>query len=700
MSPMTGTYSLATIDDLLPVLENRALGDSSVKLALASGQIKTEAHLRGALPVAFTFRVGGELTVAALNGQSGRDEAGVVAAADAPTPAGTFAPLLRFDGTSGWLRYSANADAKADIGVDIAMAKFLGGAVATIATADYRRHPLGDGLLTIVAQDLARLRSALVADHVRNLPDGDALAFRTTGRLTSTLDIEWSDVFTSEIGALGRLLPTPAPVAVRTSVGATCRVNVSVDDSFLVAFARRAGALVVAVRRSDVAAAGAAGGAAISVRIADPNAIERVLDDVVAALPSGAPNPPAIDALTSRAREALQRMVQAKVEAAFAYEYRRVRTDISLFEAEIPAGGPADDLHGQLAGGQLDGAFDRPASEIRVTKFLNDRKTTVHRAWGFTLGLDKWTLFGRDRREATLVEHVDRVARTMSRSYIGSGGYERNNLSWSVDFAADMRHGRPAPMVDDYTFGLHLAVVRDRQTFDAGDLEAAIDLSVLWGICPEDAATWVRRQLAAFVGRAAEWSFHVRVDDEAWRPVCRMLASMPPRGFAGAAAAALPPSLVPSVADRRRMYEPLWRALLSDRGGCNADTAGRTAGALLPDPALAARERVAATAAAGFDLATVAGTIRADDAWFDECASFSRGCRQLAEAVATPTADRGQVGEAYASMVRFWTQSHQVRTLGAAIVEAARAAGESSGVERTLNLTSGAQTVVIGASRF
>src|SRR5262245_31619415 len=115
MAPITGTFSLVSVDDLLPAIQRKPLGDSSLNLKLTSGSIKSDAHLGGSLPVDFTFHIGGAFSVAALNGKSGLDDAGVVGVQDVQTPAGEFRPPLRFDATHGWLKYTADADVKADV---------------------------------------------------------------------------------------------------------------------------------------------------------------------------------------------------------------------------------------------------------------------------------------------------------------------------------------------------------------------------------------------------------------------------------------------------------------------------------------------------------------------------------------------------------------------------------------------------------
>src|SRR5206468_1166459 len=162
------------------------------------------------------------------------------------------------------------------------------------------------------------------------------------------------------------------------------------------------------------------------------------------------------------------------------------------FEGTIAPAQLSPNLHAALIRGDVASAFSAPTDVLEVTRYLNDRKTTMSKAWGFTLGLGKWQVFGRDRRRLERVVRYDILKQAEWRSYIGSGGYERTRLTWMVDFKADMRAWASAPLVRDYNFGLHLAWIRDRQNFDADDLETALDFAALWNICPEASQQWLR----------------------------------------------------------------------------------------------------------------------------------------------------------------------------------------------------------------
>src|SRR5262245_56105601 len=115
MAPITGAFSLLSVNDLLPVVTRKPLGDASLNLKLASGSIKSDAHIGGSLPVDFTFHAGGAVSVTALNGKSGLDDAGVVGVENVNTPSGAFTPPLQFGATDGWLKYTAEATVKADV---------------------------------------------------------------------------------------------------------------------------------------------------------------------------------------------------------------------------------------------------------------------------------------------------------------------------------------------------------------------------------------------------------------------------------------------------------------------------------------------------------------------------------------------------------------------------------------------------------
>jgi hypothetical protein len=676
------SFSLVTLDELWPALTNQPIGDADLRLRVASARLSAPIEITGVPPLVVRFNAGAELSLFVLNGRTGSDVDDVVEASPG----------------DAWVKYECDADVAVDARAPVGPATFAGRKSGGVTFADYRRHPPETGLATAVAGDLVNQRVPLVREHVLSMAAKDALAFETRGELTASVAVEWSDIFTSEIAALTRLLDAGGPIAIQTDVGLACSAKVTVTDTFLVAFARAAaddGSLRVAIRKGDVHKADVGAGVSIDVAFDDRHALERVVDGVIEKLGiDDTPGGEKVADVRARAMDAIEKVARTKIGAAFAYEYHRVESTVALFEATIAAGRLSPRLHAALVCGDIADALSAPPSALDVSRYLNDRRTTMTRAWGFTLGIGKWQMFGRDRRRLTRVVRYDVARKVESRSYIGSGGYERTHLTWMVDFKADMRGWAAVPLVTDYDFGLHLAWTRDRQTFDAGDLDTALDFAALWKICPERSLPWLRDRLSPFVGVDAEWSFHVRLGDTALRRVIEAIAAMAPVDFGAVAAAAMdagvgrrPPSA------RRALFAPLWRAVLAGPDRFNVDAVTRFADVAVSDPQAAWREgQVAKARTVSPD--TVAGVVLSNPGMFADSERLVRGCRSLVDALGASRRDDGVVEEVYADLAPFWSESHQVRMLGALVTDVAP---DLDRVDRALRISSAAGATVISS---
>ena len=678
---MAGTdvvsFLLASLEELRPILTNEPLSAINARLRIASARLSAPVDIPGAAPLVIRFKAGSELSLSVVNGKIGSD-------VDA---------VLDSESTDAWIKYVCTADVQLDARAPAGPLTFAGRTSGGATVVDYRHHPADTGLASAVTSDLASPRVVFVRDHVLALSPKDALAFETHGELTASVDIEWSDIFTSEIGALARILNARRPLAVETTIGATCSAKVKVTDTFRVAFGAVAdGMLRVAIRKGEVRRADIDAGLSLTVELDDRAALRRIADDVLAAV--GLTDDAAAADLRERAIDAIDEVARTKIGTAFAYEYHRTASDATLFEATIAAGRLSPSLHAAFVCGDVASAFASPPGVLGVTRYLNESRTTITKAWGFTLGIGPWQAMGRDRRRLTRVVRYDVAKELEQRSYIGSGGYERTHLTWMVDFKADMRGWSAEPVVDEYGFGLHVAWIRDRQTFTADDLETALDFAALWKICDEAALPWLRARLAPVVGMDAEWSFHVRLRNAVLRAAARAVAAMTPGDLAGAAAAAMNPGVErqpPSV--RRSVFAPLWRVVLQGPQHFNVETVMHSADQALSDPRAAWREREVASGD-GVDPDTVAGIVRADPAMLDDCRRLIRGCRVLTDALATSARDDGVVEAVYADLVSFWRQSHQVRMLGLLATDLAPNLDE---VDRALNIAVGERAVVISA---
>src|SRR5206468_7973292 len=155
----------------------------------ASARLSAPVEVPGAAPLVVRLKAGAELSLFVVNGKTGSDVDGVVDA----------------EASDAWVRYVCAADVRVDARSPVGPLTFAGRASGGATISDYRHHPPDTGLATAVARDLASPRVAFVRDHVLSLAARDALAFETHGELMASVDVDWSDIFTSETGTLTRL---------------------------------------------------------------------------------------------------------------------------------------------------------------------------------------------------------------------------------------------------------------------------------------------------------------------------------------------------------------------------------------------------------------------------------------------------------------------------------------------------------------
>src|SRR5262245_50990875 len=156
----------------------------------------------------------GKSTVAVLNDPTDVDEDGIVQKENAEIADGTLAPQVLFD-QGAWLKLRAEAGVKATGPVPVAeiIGLDIGGELGVVF-ADYRRHDRGQPTRQAFVDDVGDARFVTNRDHVENLKIGEALAFRRGGSISATVTLNLSDLFTGQIGTLGKVLGTTVPIAL------------------------------------------------------------------------------------------------------------------------------------------------------------------------------------------------------------------------------------------------------------------------------------------------------------------------------------------------------------------------------------------------------------------------------------------------------------------------------------------------------
>ncbi|HQO27435.1 MAG TPA: hypothetical protein PLK89_17100, partial [Acidobacteriota bacterium] len=418
-------------------------------------------------------------------------------------------------------------------------------------------------------------------------------------------------------------------------------------------------------------------------------------------------------ALRGRVEAAVAAAAEAQAAAGFRYEYLRLHSGTTLFQAVL------DDAefracHPALV--QLDLA---PALECTrahperaaLERFLREDVRLRRRAWGLAVTLGPWAAAGRDVAERRHVVQRDgagreRVAVSSRRRYEAEWG--RRTAAWTADFSAEMPEfaaaGRPA--ADEFRFALRLQWEWGERKIARADLAEALDLAMVWGALTPAGAAEVAASLAPELAarEPATLGVALELDDAALRALLPKLAVGGDAAAARALARAMP-RLERYAArrepDRREaLYAPLWREYLRrsrEPLRAYAAAARRHVAAAPGGKHLSLREGGGGTRDPLFgEFHTFAGQIRyhgataaaGDHAGIAQAwRRLRRGFARLEAALAAPDGDGVRAVEAaLADAAPFWGQSLLARAGGAYLVALAAAEGRLGQVARTLTI--------------
>lgn len=730
------------------------VGSTAIDSVEKAGQYDTGAALGTWGKVTLNLR--GALGVRVINGPEDLegDTDGVVGVPDEPAAGGAeddAAPALppqlelRADGPP-WIKYRAEAGLRAGL-ADIGGLPFRLSAGATLVLFDYRAHDRSEALHQALTDDLvAGPRVVLRMDDVLGLRVGDALGMRVQGQLEASATLTWGDVLTSQLGSILDATGVRRAIPVHVTSGLTVTGSASIQDEFVVGFSRiDEHAWRVAVLKARNRSLGAGVRAGVSVRV-DPTSVTALVGSYLEAVLGGplaqiqaqlarldpdrldegqralldrllatfgltdAPEAIArlrarLDRLPSEASAAVEKAAKTRLEIGFAFDYARLSESRAILQARLTSG-HLKTHHAHLIAGRLGPV----AASLDLESFLDERSTTRRKAWGFSLGLGKWRLRGRDSSQLQKVERRD-AGGHVQRAYLGTRSYHglwvNREWSWDVDFDARMPGFslRPeTPCVSEFEVGLAL-VWRHRLThLGANDIEELLDAAALWRIVREDDLSPLRAKLAEARGEPCEATIHLTVGPGELWTIEDALAD-PPSGalaMANALGAAMPwwdkRPLPPS--QRRTLYGPLWALHLTQPDLSYLELRRIAAERLRRHPHPEAATLAAQEEASGSRTHTFSGLVDLNRDTPERYTTFTRGMQSLRAARAAAEPDHDRLPKIFKSLSALWTQSHHVRALGVSLLDAAKAKGIEAKVSRALHVeVPGKPTLVVAGGR-
>jgi len=736
--PGTIDWKPVNLQGALQLISNEPLGSKSIDSKPVGVDLEPNLSFGGDDGAELSINSRGALTVAILNDANDPDEDGVFGSKPVKTADGALPPQLAFDPSVAYVKIRAEAGIKATGSVPIgALIGIDAEAEASAIFADYRAHKPSEQARAAFTVDIGNARFATKLQDVLALEPNEALAFRFGGKVSADITVSWSDLFTGQLGSLGKLLGTTAPIALSIKAGASVSFGVGISDDFLIVFSRldanrwRAG--VRKVRSSRIAPSVDAG---IDVGLANPKQLQELISVTLdGAL--GAPfekvqellKAPSLDSLNPTQRkiaqalidrfglkdatatieslrdrvtaikdkidEQIEKALKTRIALSFAYEYNRITTDTNLLQATFTAKA-IKAIHPDVIKGKTQSTIEairQAKSGIDLELYLNQKEITRTHSWGFTLGFGKWaTIGGKDFKQLSTIRRTDFQNRVQdsylgTRSYTGSWVGEKSE--WGVDLKADMKnYTAEPPLVNDFSFGIHLLWMVEQNALSAAELEEWLDSGVVWRVFREDDVIDTRARLTMALSRRAALNVQITIPNSVVRAALPALAASPIENFAPALALSMPWMKVSdarqSAARRRQLYAPLWATYLAHPEHSQSEFAATAEQHLIQ----AGRTELILTerTPSGPNPFSFAGLTRLNGNTAGACAAFTRGCNILNTAINSGARNQKTIDKAVGEMDDLWAQSHHVRTIGAYLLEVAERSGVLADVTRTMTV--------------
>lgn len=552
------------------------------------------------------FEAGVEGAVELFNDDNDEDAQGLYGKPPEKEDPANPPPPLSFSKGRAFLKYSAAARGKASGETGFPYLKASGSGEARVVVADYHLHQ-GDEKLRVAATSEV-LRFPTRAADVLLLRVGEAMTVQARLALKASVEMSWSDVFSTHLAALGALSAVGSLITLQLTPKATVTGKVSIEDNFAVTFLRRtAGKITLLVRRARSDDRSVAANVGVEVGLSDDtvtSVLEAALGDrgtaagLTAALKAGGLDAtklalakkvlgqfgvtvPASDEEVEKQLEALLKKAtqaaQAKLSAGFGYEYSRVREDATLFEVSVTDEKFAAEIHPNALSARVDRVLEAISPDELVKYFRQEKVKTVS-GWGFSLTFgEKQRLENNDK---VSVECVAQYASTDKANgprrfaygqpvprYQGKLGEQESG--YTADVKAEMKTYLTRPTAADFEYGLHLATWSSGGS-GRGYAAGSVDDATVWEVFSGAHRGEAFERLEALQGSMSA-RLELKVPHATLLRLLPEMAKAAHEPFARALAYATPwvesaPKLRRDRERRLQVYFELWKAYLDQRG--------------------------------------------------------------------------------------------------------------------------------------
>lgn len=533
-----------------------------------------------------------------------------------------------------WLKHTLAAGIQGSTGGQVGGLEFgLQGELGA-SLLQYRSHRPEEPVVQALVADLRSYRLPFRLEDVRNLGDGEILAFTVRGKLALHAKLTWADALSAALSSLDERLGVAGVSAIEVDLGASLGVNLSLEDDYRLVFRRGTNTTRVELRKTRGRSAAGALNLGVTARVADPAALQGALaayatgrlgvpwprvEELIAridsalnleALPAGDRElaekigtrlglsdlreewqllKERLDGLPDDLALRLEQALTARVTAELTLEYGRVSTEQAVLVCELDAAALGRH-HRELLRGNLANLLDRLAareSGYRLIEYLKTTTVTKRFSFGISIGIGRWAASGQDEvvreweRQAVIRDEHERRSFTGRKVYKGVWGSRSFQYAFSLAGAMERFSAGRTATADELAYSLAFGW-NWQEPRAAGVLDDAFDLANIWKVLSQRENEANRNEVLARMQGPVLIEVEIKVSDAG----VRSLLAVPDRDFdeawIEAMAAALPRIQLANrmfrtrMGDRVKVYGRAAREAFKQSGGAEIDfIAGR-----------------------------------------------------------------------------------------------------------------------------
>ncbi|MCP3926023.1 MAG: hypothetical protein GY714_25960, partial [Desulfobacterales bacterium] len=424
------------------------------------------------------------------------------------------------------IRYDLSAGLKAALGFEFKNIGFDFNADQKVIVSSYNIHSNEETLNHALIRDISNFKFIFSPDNVKSLKPNEGLALQYLGSVEANLELSFADAYTGTISVLSNFLPEGTGIKAEVNVGASVGFSLKIEDDFKAFIKKNSnGNYSVVINKSAVSTKAGSVNAGVTAQLLDDEnlkslqnllfdsllseSVEKVDDIVENKLDNLSDTEETIiksiinrlgweidlsepdqikglyDKLKKGVIEKATKFLTTKLELGFKFEYQRIDSKNTLFEATLTQAAVENGLR-DIVTFKVSALSDMDG--VEVTKFLLKKTKVISNKFGVALQFGDFKAHWYKMNSYTEEFEDNRLENKKKYSVALKQEVESkftNHKKWFIGLNAEMDQPQETPHTNDFDFEFMLHWEDKERKTKRDELVQFIDMAVIWNCIPE-----------------------------------------------------------------------------------------------------------------------------------------------------------------------------------------------------------------------